>query len=71
MEVITNINTQVYLDISILVKETDKSLHKMEKEIDTTKQTLIVAYLWPDSSYLKGNENFDEKKGEMNRNLHT
>jgi hypothetical protein len=25
----------------------------MEKEINAAKQTLIVAYLWPDSSYLK------------------
>jgi hypothetical protein len=34
-----------YLDISILVKEPDKSLHKMEKEINTAKQALILAYL--------------------------
>jgi hypothetical protein len=34
-----------YLDIGILVKESDESLHKMEKEINAAKQTLIVAYL--------------------------
>lgn len=62
MEVIAGIDTGIYLNISILVKETDKSLHKMEKEIDTTKQTLIFAYLWPDSSYLKGIETLMKEK---------
>jgi len=47
-------DTEVNLNISILVKETDKSLHKMENEINTAKQTFIIAYPGSDSSYLKG-----------------
>ena len=34
-----------YLNIGILVKESDKSLHKIEKEINTAKQTLVAADL--------------------------
>jgi len=42
---IADIDREVNLNICIFVKESDKSLHKMEEEINTAKQTLILANL--------------------------
>ena len=34
---VNDMDTEVYLNICILVKKTNKSLHKMEKEINQAK----------------------------------
>jgi hypothetical protein len=42
---VIDMDTEVYLNIGIFVKKSNKSLHKMENKINTAKQTLIVADL--------------------------
>lgn len=51
-------DTEVHLNIGIFVKKSNKGLHKMEKEINTAKQTLIVANLRPKPTYLRENSKF-------------
>jgi hypothetical protein len=42
---VKDMDTEVYLNVGIFVKKSNKSLHKMENEINTAKQTLIVSDL--------------------------